>query len=766
MVADCGKLFEYEGLSTNVLFRARTRAARRLVVFMLKFDDFFHLPQLDELIAQLIADHPGLVVVAGLDPRPLVSATEAGLLPSGRGAVFRALVGAMLEDGSQSAVVIAERRDAIRMSRSIQRRVKVLEVQAPRTYADRISTALSRRPDLLVLDRLDDSSAPAAFVAAREGLRVVAQLDTVCHGADVARHLHDLGVPADDLAQLSWVVSVERMPRLCPHCVQPVTPDADRLARLHQALHRTNDLQQSPHEHNNFDTATIAAFDAHGCEHCEWSGRQGDVAIFDIYHAGAGTNGAAALPLEQYMWQLVQQGMLALDDLLGHDAERLYRTYRLLSASAHTLTETNATLQRKLVELEAANQVLQQRTAALGSLQDVGQALIRSTSLSDLASRVCRHARDLCGADRAILYLAQSHGTAEILAVNGWDPGLVHVQLDLPLEDRQADSAPASFTDWPPGVPVQHADRAGFTIRAGLRVPLLANDRPAGLMIVQSTQKARFTPAEVALLQAFADQAALAIQRAELIEAHVRQERLEHELELARDVQQSLLPRRFPQVSGYTFGACNQPARQVGGDSYDVFMLDDQHIGIVIADVSGKGMPAALYMALTRSLLLAGARRERSPRSVLLSVNRLLREIGDPHLFVTVFYGVIAIATGHLTYARAGHDYPLLLRDGDVTALGGRGIVLGFFASNEIILTEEQLVLETDDRLVLYTDGLTDVVRPDGARFDLERLKKIFRSHAQLDPEALCLATFADLTAYQGSAEQFDDMTLLVIGVS
>src|SRR5262245_34220245 len=238
---------------------------------MLRLDDFFHLPQLDQLITQVVADHRGLVVVAGLDPRPLVSATEGGLLPSGRGAVFRALVGEMLADGSPTAAVVAERRDAIRVPRSLQRRVRVLEVQPPRTYAGQISAAQSRRIDLLVIDRLDDASAPAAFAAARKGLRVVAQLDTVCHGADVARQLHDLGVPADDLAQLSWVVSVERLPRLCPHCVQPVTPDADQLARLHQALHRTNDLQQSPHQHDTLDTEAVVAFDAHGCEHCEWT---------------------------------------------------------------------------------------------------------------------------------------------------------------------------------------------------------------------------------------------------------------------------------------------------------------------------------------------------------------------------------------------------------------------------------------------------------------------------------------------------------------
>jgi sigma-B regulation protein RsbU (phosphoserine phosphatase) len=230
-------------------------------------------------------------------------------------------------------------------------------------------------------------------------------------------------------------------------------------------------------------------------------------------------------------------------------------------------------------------------------------------------------------------------------------------------------------------------------------------------------------------------------------------------------VQQSVLPRVFPLAAGYAFAACNQPARSVGGDLYDVFWAGPGQIGLVIADVSGKGMPAALYMALTRSLLLAEARRERSPRAVLLSVNQLLRELGDPHMFVTVFYGLVDAASGRLTYARAGHDYPLLLRDGAATPLGGQGIVLGCFDSDEISLSEEQIVLRPGDQLALYTDGLTDVFGADGERFGPERLAELFCAHAGRGPAELCEESFAALATYQGEAEQFDDMTLLVVGV-
>jgi sigma-B regulation protein RsbU (phosphoserine phosphatase) len=360
------------------------------------------------------------------------------------------------------------------------------------------------------------------------------------------------------------------------------------------------------------------------------------------------------------------------------------------------------------------------------------------------------------------------------------DPGQVF--------DARADVKPRSFRQWPPGVPFPAPDEAAVggvavgeevTLRTGLRVPLVAQDEQVGLMIVQSTRKPRFAPGDVAMLQTFANQAALAIQRAGLIEdlrtkidqlqaaqvELVKKERLERELELARQVQQSLLPRTFPAAPGYTFAAKNQPARRVGGDFYDAFSLDGERFGLVIADVSDKGMPAALFMALTRSLLLAEARREPSPRVVLLNVHRLLLELGEPDMFVTVFYGVVDRAARRLTYARAGHDWPLLLRDGSVRRLEGEGMFLGYLSVNQLCLSEEKLDLAPGDRLVLYTDGLTDIFDPNDRLFDLERLESLLQARAELPPKEMCASIFAALADSQGSAEQYDDMTMLVVDV-
>ncbi|NDJ77968.1 MAG: GAF domain-containing protein, partial [Chloroflexi bacterium] len=476
---------------------------------MLKLADFFHLPQVDTFLEQLTHDGPGLAVVAGLDLR-----SGEGFLPSGRSTIFRILMREILAANPDAhCVVVTRAKDAVRVPRAFQRRTMVMTVRPFDEYQAIMAEAARRRPDLLVLDTLDADNAALALAAAAAGLRVLSQVDSVFRGAGVARHLLDLGVSRAELQHLAWIISVQRQPALCLDCKLPYTPDAAQLNRL-LAL-----LPQSEIEPDH----QPVYYRAVGCPACEGSGRKGDVLVFDIFRGDPGAPNVleqpSLLPAEDYVLGLAVRGYLPLGDVLHFESEQFHRTYKLLVASERALADSHAALERRVAELEVAHNVLQQRTKALISLQDIGQALISSDDLDALAVQVCWRARDLCGADRAILYYLRDGDQAEVLALQGWDPALLHTRL--PAEDvfrAGVAAGPVPYDAWPPGTTPRPPDVEGARLRAGLYVPLLAQEQHVGVMIVHSTHQNRFEPGEVALLQTFANQAAVAIQRAGLVE--------------------------------------------------------------------------------------------------------------------------------------------------------------------------------------------------------------------------------------------------------
>lgn len=205
------------------------------------------------------------------------------------------------------------------------------------------------------------------------------------------------------------------------------------------------------------------------------------------------------------------------------------------------------------------------------------------------------------------------------------------------------------------------------------------------------------------------------------------------------------------------------PARSVGGDCFDFIGLGGDSLGIVVGDVSGKGIPAAILMALTRSLLRAEGSRAASPREALQNVNRHLLDMNEAEMFVTVLYGVLNRGTREFQFVRAGHDMPVVVdgRGEAVTLPPGRGQPLGVIP--EPALDEQRLIILPGSTLLIYTDGAPDALNPQGAFFGLERLQEAVRANRQASAQALCDRLLQAVIEHQGVAPQHDDVTLVAV---
>jgi len=243
----------------------------------------------------------------------------------------------------------------------------------------------------------------------------------------------------------------------------------------------------------------------------------------------------------------------------------------------------------------------------------------------------------------------------------------------------------------------------------------------------------------------------------------IEKEKMERELQVAHNIQMSILPRRLPEVAGFDFGALIVPMTAVGGDFYDFIPLDDNMLGIAVGDVSGHGVPAALFMALTVTLLRAEACRGCSPREVLRAVNRQLLNLNGEGMFVTVWYGVLNCATGDLTYVRAGHELPILYTaDGALIepSLDGSHL-LGLFRDPPLV--EQSMALAPGSTLLLYTDGVIEAVDAQAEMFGDERLKAAIGAHRHQPAQVVCEQVLERMSTHIGDVAQRDDVTLVCI---
>ncbi len=415
----------------------------------------------------------------------------------------------------------------------------------------------------------------------------------------------------------------------------------------------------------------------------------------------------------------------------------------------------------------------------------VAQAVANQTDLDDVLDTIVHLMPILVGIDACLIYLwdpaAQEFYPAqaftgkreeeELLMCHSFAPGEYEL-LDRVMEGRTLFS-PMSQPDipleeWPDLVSISAEDfstLAAFTNSSWLiGFPLSIKGETFGVLIAKDTGVSpAFRERRVEIISGIAQQVALAIQNERLNLEKIERERMDREFQLAREIQQTFLPSYMPKLDGWEVQAEWNTARTVGGDFYDIFRIGEKKLALVIADVSDKGLAAAMYMTVTRTLIRANARATDSPAALVEQVNNLLVVDAQNGMFVTAVFALVDLETGQVTYTNAGHNQPLLIKgaDGKVEWLHKGGMAMAVMENNKYV--DNTITLRPGDALFLYTDGVTEQFSPDGDMFGEERMVALVEEHAADSLEALHHAVDQALSDFREGEPSSDDVTMLSI---
>ena len=428
----------------------------------------------------------------------------------------------------------------------------------------------------------------------------------------------------------------------------------------------------------------------------------------------------------------------------------------------------------------------QEEAYVTAALLQVAQAVVSSSDLHDTLDTIVHLLPILVGIDACVIYLwdpssrlfrpIQAYGSSRreeetILSIDyapeqhnlldgAWQNGTLHVS-------QMADDA-LPFSEWA-SLPCQPydllADQAAPLHGCWLLAyPLSMQDMVMGVMLVQEKNTSpSFWERRMEIIQGITQQVAMVIQNDIFKHEMAENERIEREVQLARQIQETFLPASLPRPEGWELDLRWETAREVGGDFYDIFKLEDNRLGMVIADVSDKGLPAALYMTVTRTLIHAYAASGNTPAQVLDEVNELLINDSPDAMFITVVYVILSLDSGELVYANAGHNRPLLYRcaQGRVEQLPKGGMALGILS--DLNLENHTLAIQPGDFMILFTDGVVDVLSPKNESFGEERLRRVIAENG-IEPVETMLENLDDaITDFRQGTQPFDDITLVAI---
>ena len=409
----------------------------------------------------------------------------------------------------------------------------------------------------------------------------------------------------------------------------------------------------------------------------------------------------------------------------------------------------------------------------LRTLYEITGTMNSSLDFDEVLNNVMDSVMRVTNAQRGFLMIADDGGELRTLVIKGVDGATLDAEGYSTTIVREVVKSRRPLLTNNAQFDTRYEAGASIIMR-GLRAilcsPMLVTDhrgedrdRLVGIVYVDTAMRSgNFSEADRDLLSAVAGQAGIALENARLYAVAVEKGRMEKELQMAREIQEDLLPHKMPRIPGYEVAPVWQAARETAGDFYDVFALDDERFGVVIADVSDKGAGAALFMAVARTMIRSHAHVGLNPVETVSRTNDLILEDAEAGMFVTVYHSHF-YSDGRSLHVNAGHNPPLFYQYStkslEYLPRGGRAV--GWFPDNP--LEEVQIKLTPGDVIVYYTDGVTDAENLSGEAYGESRLENVITSNPGLSADDLLGAIVHDLDSFCAGAPPFDDMTVVVV---
>ena len=449
----------------------------------------------------------------------------------------------------------------------------------------------------------------------------------------------------------------------------------------------------------------------------------------------------------------------------------------------------------RIRQLERSKEEIQiEETLVFDFLHGLGEAFTETIRATDLHRLIVEGASRVLDAQGGALYMMERAGGKLAPAyISKGCPPFIDVPTHILQQAASNSSALESYLRlhaiaagegiigrvWQTREPVLLTDLANAPELAGLRgtslgaasvmvTPLLYGKQNMGVLALgNGPSHPSFTQSDFVVFKSIAEQSAFALYNAIIYSEANEKKRLDHDLEIARDIQRILLPSEAPVIPGFEISGINIPARHVSGDYFDYVEVDDSKLGVAIADVSGKGVPASIIMAICRSVLRSQATGNPSPADVLQKVNRQLYPDIKEDMFISMAYVILDHANGAVTLSRAGHDAPIIFdaETKQAAPVKPPGMVVGIDSGSvfDRITGDFPLSLKRNDCLLLYTDGVTEALDTNGDEFGPDRMIECVRTSAPEGAPAIITRIIDELRAFVGAQPQNDDITLIAI---